>query len=98
MSQVLKFVPAVEVPHPGAGAGPARRLLRVALLRAAERAAQLAARLEAADGSAREQAAEVAPVRPWVPAGAAASRWVEAVVVAAVAVYFVIGLIGVFVL
>jgi hypothetical protein len=72
--------------------------LQAALLRAAEHAVQLAERLEAAEASARERAAEVAAVRPWVPAGAAASRWVEAVVVAALAVYFAVGFIGVFVL
>lgn len=96
MLQVLKFVPAVEVQGPGAELGPARRVLLAVLLRVAERAAQLAARLEAADVRARAPA-KVAAVRPYAPAGALGARLAEAVALLAVVGYFVVGLVGVFV-
>lgn len=97
MLKVLRFVPAVEVRRPGAGLGPARRVLRLALLRAAQRAVQLAARLEAAEAPARELAVRVGVVRPYAPAGTVGVRWAEAVVCLAVAAYFVAGLLGIFV-
>lgn len=95
MSQVVKFYPVLEVPRRAADAGAARRLLRAVLLRAAQRAAHLAARLEAAEVPVGARVLDAAPVRPWAPAGGA--RRVEVVVVVAVAVYFVAGLVGVFV-
>jgi hypothetical protein len=97
MLQVLKFAPAAEVQRPGAGLGPPRRMLRAALLRAAEPAAQLAARLEAAEAAARERPVGIGAVRPYAPVGAVGVRLAEAVVYLAVAAYFVAGLIGVFV-
>jgi hypothetical protein len=92
MLQILKFAPAVAVPRPAAGLGPARRVLRAALLQAAEGAVRLAARLEAEAPVVRERAA----ARPVVPAGAVGVRFVEAAVGLAVAAYFVAGLVGVF--
>jgi hypothetical protein len=71
--------------------------LRALLLRVADRAAQLAERLEPAEAPVDAHASEVAPARSWAPAGAGAVRFVEAVVVAVVAGYFVAGLVGVFV-
>ena len=97
MLQALRFVPAVEVHRPGAGLGPARRALRAVLLRSAERAAQLAARLEAAEAPVRERAVGVAAVRPYAPVAGVGVKLAEAVVCLAVAAYFVAGLVGVFV-
>ncbi len=94
MLQVLRLAPAVEVQVPGAGLGPVRRVLRAVLLRAAERAAQLAARLEAAEVRARAPA-QPAAVQPYAPVGALGVRLAEAVVLLAVAGYFVAGLVGV---
>jgi hypothetical protein len=71
--------------------------LRALLLRAADRAAQLAARLEAPEVRAREPAEAVAAVRPYAPVGAFGVRLVEAAVLLALAGYFVAGLVGVFV-
>jgi hypothetical protein len=97
MLRVLKFVPAVEVPGPGAALAPARRVLHAVLLRVAERAARLAARLEQAEARARAPAKVVAAVRPYAPAGALGLKLAEAVVLLAVAGYFAVGLVCVFV-
>ncbi len=97
MLRVLRFAPEVEVRGPPAGLGPARRVLRAVLLRAAERAAKLAARLEAAEVRASEAGKAVAAVRPYAPPGALGVRLAEAAVLLAVAGYFVAGLLGIFV-
>lgn len=93
MLQVLKFAPAVEVQRPAAGLGLARRVLRAGLLKAAEAAQRLAARLEAQAPVVHVRAA----ARPYAPAGAVGVRFAEAVVGLAVAAYFVAGLVGIFV-
>jgi len=97
MLRVLKFVPAAEVRPPGAGLGAACRVLRAVLLRAADHAARLAARLEAAEAPARAEVPVVAAVRPYAAAGSLGVRLAEAVVLLAVAAYFVAALVGVFV-
>lgn len=97
MLQGLRFFPAVQVQRPGAGLGPFRRVARAALLRTAERAVELAARLEAAEAPVRDRAVGVAAVRPCAPVGAVGVRLAEVAVCLAVAAYFVAGLIGVFV-
>jgi len=89
MLQVLKFAPAVEVQRPGLGFGAPRRVLRAVLLRAAALAVQLAVRLEA---PARERPPGFAAVRLGAPVGVFGAGRVEAVVVLAVAAYFVAGL------
>ena len=97
MWRVLKFVPAVEVPRPGAEPALARRVLHAVLLRVAERAAQLAAQLDAVEVRARAPAKAVAAVRTYAPAGAFGVKLAEAVALLAVAGYFVAGLAGLFV-
>ncbi len=94
MLKVLRLVPAVGVPQAAEGRGAARRLLRAALLRAAGQAVRLAERLEAAEAAARERAVCVAPARPQLPAAVGGVRRVEAVVLLAVAAYFVAGLVA----
>lgn len=94
MLRVLKLVPAVEVPGPSVGLARARRVLHAVLLRVADRAARLAARLEPAEARAR---APVEAARRYVPAGALGSKLAEGVVLLAVAAYFVAGLVCVFV-
>jgi hypothetical protein len=76
---------------------PVRAPLHVALLWAARAAVRLAARLEEREKKAREKRAERAVVRAYVPARRGGVGLVEAVVVLAVAAYFVVGLVGVFV-
>lgn len=94
MFRVLKLVPAFEVARPAAGLGPARRLLHGLLLRVAGGAVRLAAYLERVE--AREHAASLEVVRPYA-GGAAGVRFAEVVVYLAVAAYFVVGLIAVFI-
>lgn len=97
MLKVLRFVPEVGVPRPVAGGAAVRRLLCGALLRAARQAVRLAARLEAAQVPAARHAARVGRALPQAPVPALGVRLVEAVVVLAVAAYFVAGLVGVLV-
>jgi hypothetical protein len=97
MLQVLKYEQVVAVQRQVAGRVPLRRVVRVALLRAAWMAIRVAARLEAGEAQARELRVAAGAVRPYAPAGAVAVRVVEAVAFLAVAGYFVAGLVGVFV-
>ena len=78
-----------------AGPSPARRVLRVLLLRVALRAVQVAARLDRIDVPVPHQAAPLA-IRPYAPGGARGVRFVQAAVVLAVVAYFVAGLLAVF--
>ena len=91
MLQVLKLVPAYGVLRPAPGLGPVRSLLRAVLLYGARFAVRLAARLEEVE-VLRRSVAEVS----W-SGGSPAVKWAEAVVGVAVVLYFVVGLVGVFV-
>jgi hypothetical protein len=97
MEQVLKSYPAYEVQHPVAGPGWVRGVVRAALLWSARSAVQVAARLERVAAAVGEQRAEAAAVRAYWSDGGVGVKLVEAVVVVAVAAFFVAGLVGVFV-
>ncbi len=97
MLKTMRLVPAVGLPGAAEGRGAARRLLHAALLRAARYALRLAERLEAAEVPARERARRAAPAALSWPAAAGAVGRVEAVVLFAVAAYFVAGLVAVLV-
>jgi hypothetical protein len=98
MLQILKSYPALEVQRPGADLGSVRGVLRAALLWAAESAVQLAARLENVEAAVSEERVGASAVRAYWPDGGVGVKLVEAGVGAAVAAYFVAGLVGVFVL
>ncbi len=96
MWQVVKVGPALGARDQGERGGPWQDL-RGLWVNAAKYLVQLAPRVERVKARGQDQPVAVDARPRYDPRGGAGLRVVEAVVLAAVAVYFVAGVVGVFV-